>query len=569
MRTTHGRSARLICVSYFALLPVVGCAEEASNTALEVRSALNGTINFVAFDPVANPLCAQNQGAFRSKFTSAFTQHLVPLIVNNPSQLLLCLKDAILSGEVRFVEQNGRHADVQYPENIVLGMRENVPTNISCADSLGGPVCGSGGGENFVCRASIAESTVEDIAVIAAHEIAHKAWDHPFGIDHPNAVNMQMEKCVRDFAQGIAPSPNGRRRSQLNSAEVAMSQVGRELGTVAMPTYCALGRAISGFHGRLDAITGILGLGGVCKDLNTFATSQMTITGSSSAGTSFSDLCPSDQLAVGAAGTADDMVRSIGSFCAPKASVQGGLVTFSRNPLRGLTIGGSWERQCPRFHALKGLRMRGSSATVPRIEAVCQDVRDGKAVDQTALSRAGNAGQYRYLETCQTRGVMSGIASGSDDAAWVRSGGWCANVWNSSPFPFETIGPGEHIMPSHGGASVGGVLDRCPTGHALVGIRAHLNSLQLVGVEGRCAELTSWATGAATTPQSSLPLHGQSGTTVERLCPSGKFMNGWFIDTDLRVRGIAPLCRQVGSGTLANMEEIFQASIVTFSALLI
>jgi hypothetical protein len=359
---------------------------------------------------------------------------------------------------------------------------------------------------------------------------------------------------------------------------MTLAQVGGEGGGPKIPAHCGANEVMSGFWGLWSPGDGVVQLNGTCKSLSTSNTALLLGSGGFS-GSSFQDDCAGGEIAVGASGSADLGLRSIGAICAAQTTVQNGGSASTPHVPAGSSSGIAWQRRCPPFHALKGFRLR-SGDTVDRLELVCQDVRDGRNIDQSLLQRAGLTGEYRYIETCQSRAVMTGMMTSTNsevtpEIAVRRLGGWCANVWDAPfPMPFEPINDGRHVLPTHGGTSLNQppnwieAVDRCPAGQALIGLTAHSSLGIFAGIQGKCAEVEAWSNGAAG-PTSDLPFRGRTTIPVPRMCPSRNFMVGWSIDTDTTVHGVRPICRKFSNtGGVAIASEIFDGALSTLSSIL-
>jgi len=527
-----------------ALAALSGCSPLIEEERGEEKQPLNGTITWGGF---VGPVCNARRTEFQAAFQRAWDQFLIPGVTTEAARVTDCLKEAVLSDETFFP---GKHGEVTYPEEIMARMSENIPTRISCVDAAGG--CFSSGGEDFLCDPNFMDIPTLNLAGQSAHEISHHYWDHPgmemdYGASVPSAVYM----CFATLGTASPPIPGGIQRSNMGSTETTLAQVGLEGEQPVAPTYCSATQFLSGFYGTSsDAITA---LGGVCKALDSARTSDLPAAGQW-AGAVFRQTCSASEVAIGAFGKAGSALTAIGSLCASEADVRSGLAAFRNGLLAGNNTGRSWERRCPAFQALKGVRLR-AGAQVDRIELVCQDVRKPETIRQSVPPSLTVPGEWGYSENCQSRAVLTALETRIESNV-RRLGGRCQAV-SAVPRPAadsavalagsETV----HVLASHGGLDDVGTpnLDSCPADEAVVALQLYYDGRDVAGVRGICASIDGWSRRTPGTDLHPTTLRGRSTSTSDApMCASAEFLVGWTVQTgdDGYIRGVKPVCRRFG-----------------------
>ena len=546
-----------IVASFLVIGFAPGCSDSvtASADVVEARRSLNGTINWGTFDAtptIGDYDCAAAQTAFKAKFTDIFTNILKPRIVTNPSLMLECIKDAVLGGEVLL--SSGQHDEVTYPEYIMGRLADNIPSTVICSNAfIGAGYCQAGGiPESFTCGPDMAGVERVFGASVALHELSHRYYEHPgpYAEDYGASVPLALQNCIISVQNGESPAhPGMDRRDSFASTEATLAQVGNEGGADSLlADYCPVDKFINGFYGTTSGA--LNAVGGICKAFRGTATTDLPKAGAIS-GTTFRTTCLAGELAIGAWGRSNDLVNSIGSICATEDNIVtgNGFNTSTSRAENGSTTGYQWQRVCPAYQAMKGLRHRSSSAGINRLEIVCQDVRTPQNVDQSLVGTQ-TGGTYDYSENCQSRSVAMALVLNSVDTGGInRLGGWCDAVSPAnSSYPISAIvadGDGvalnadgsthsasSHILPSHGGVGGGPHVDHCPTGQALVGATIYKNSgYGMAGIVGKCADVLGWSSGT-TSATTSTPLRGVTTASSSQLeCPPQKFVSGWGIST--------------------------------------
>jgi hypothetical protein len=579
VRARAPRASQLF-ILLLSLEAMLGCGpSEPREVETRVAAALNGTIIWGEFPESSeiDPDCADVEEDYRALYTDIVVNVLKPNIVDNPAPMLACLKDAILGGE-DWMSEYDRHNDVTYPELIVRRLADNIPTVIGCHNQTG---CGSNGtpetGESFACGPDSLSNTPAQQAPVVLHEIAHRYAQHrgPHPEDMESSVPFVVQRCLGSVLAGENPPHTLiNRRATLGGTETTLAQVGPETFTPTTPTYCAADQYMVGLQGRTN-LTSLRSLGGVCRPFVGGSHASLPASGSTSGGTTFSSTCAANEVMVGASGLAGGGINAIRAHCAPVDAVRNG--STAHTPLSSFPSSGAaglaWERTCPPFQAVKGLRQRATASPVvpvqvARLELVCQDVRAPETIAHAALGPAGTPSIFTYYENCQSRSVALGLVMAVNeptagfnpqpgdllvdpDTVHVdRLGAWCEGAVPTAPAvgPVGTVAlagdgtalvgaqPGSqtsHVLPVHGGhfGNRTQYADRCPPSMALVGLRMYSDLQSVAGLQGECASVTGWSAGTTASTQFTT-LRGRSvGTPIDRHCPAQSFLVGWTIGT--------------------------------------
>jgi hypothetical protein len=517
----------------------------------EISQPLNGNLIFGATPGLCND--TTNKAAFRAKFTNAFTQWLKPNFFTSKATMTQCLKEAILSGE-EYHATHGKY-EVSYPEEVMRRLSENISTTIDCREGTGCSCNWGGPNERFTCDLGCKDAADSYVAAVSIHEIAHRTYTHPSDLPEESwvSVNQSVARCIETFAQGSTPPtpllpgpPNYTLRSALQR-EATLAQVGMEGGFAYAPSNCGSSSFVSGFFGSAASFVDSFGL--TCRPLSIQNTVNLNSAGGTG-GTPFTRTCGFGELAVGMRGGAGAWLDSVGLICMNEDTIGTGATTpVSNGSLAGGAGGVSWERRCPPFMALKGVRTRAASY-VDRLEFLCQDVRDPVRVHNSITELAGTSSTYHYLEQCQSESVITDLTLKRTASFVHRVGGVCEGVvhdGSSTGHKVVRSGLGGHVLPSHGGSGGEQVKDSCGAGRALVGLRMYFDSDTVAGIRGICANVGDW-TSQASMAVSFTPARGNAiGAAHDRQCPLGQMMVGAFTNTDDKVHGIKPTCRQFGN----------------------
>jgi hypothetical protein len=473
---------------------------------------------------------------------------IAPFVLADDSLLRQCLQDNFLSGGVTFQQE------ISYPEWILRRLKENMITTVECADLAGG---GAGQAQLGIAHEFITldrgfmadlvethgwEGARLRLAGIMLHEISHnKGYAHPvqdsalFANDNYHSVPVALYSCLTDIGEDGLIGDHNKRRSQLPQ-EATLAPVGLEGGQplFAGSAHCSGADFVTGVRGRSQGSINALGLRCTPPE-----GSPHNFKGpfGGSAGAAFDLGCLSGELAVGLHGTADPFINSVGMVCQSRAGVQQGS-TSGRffDPTVGGTAGLPWSRTCPKFQALKAVRMR-TATLVDRIELVCFDTGITPiSHDLTFMSAFGGGGNSRsvtYFEQCPTRAVMNGVETNS---GWAidRLSGSCESVFRARGGALTKggiFGP----VPGHGGAfglwTNSTKCDQVPgtSNSALIGLRLSHNGKAITSVANICTDdMRSWGNGTNVAARRVVGQTGAvNGTPMDVVCPAGKFPVGW------------------------------------------
>jgi hypothetical protein len=510
----------------------------------QTEAHLNGTINF-------GPGC---DSPHRELLRDTMNLVVFPIVRQDDSNLLKCLKDVPLTGGVTLGVGTGRE-EVTYPEFILRRMKENMPTSVDCDnlvnsdnEPIANAIATSATSEAMVFDRSFLnrmvdtfgwQGAIERIAGTFLHEIAHnKMYQHPTqggaleAVDNKFSVPVEASNCMIFAAFGGTGDPSGRDRSAL-SPETTLAPVGLENGTPIGPasTHCSGEDYIAGLWGRTSG-SAIDAIGIRCRNLNGADSFKQLFGGST--GSQFNLGCFSGELAVGVHGTADSVINSVGMVCQSRADI---LQDTLNNRFVDGTVGGTggmaWSRTCPKGLALKAVRLR-TGLLVDRMELVCYDpgvVPVSHDLNfQAPFGGPGNSSSRLYFEQCPGRAIMTGVEANSG-ALIDRLAGNCQTVARRS---------GNMLMldinvpiPGHGGwggtwANRSNCFNQSTLNSALIGLRLTHEGRSISSVANICTDdMRSWANGVMTPKRITGGTGSSSFTTADIQCPPGQFPVGW------------------------------------------
>ena len=484
---------------------------------VEISSALNGTVRF------PDTSCsASQQTTIQNAMAIAYANL-------NDARMTSCMRNAIIS----FYDA--------FPEQVVSDERQNMPTDIYCADLAPGvnaqaPAPYST--ERLTLDYGFLANTDARIASVILHEVAHnKGYIHPNNEgqqEYSYTVNEQIEKCSLSISSGASTAqPNGPRVDSL-TPETKLAPIGHAGGS-AYTIACFGGKVSKGLYGNSGSLVDSAGL--LCGPVGSAANGSTTHIGGSG-GNAFTQSCAADEVLVGALGRADQYVTSIGAICAKEADVRANSLAARTLAASGGTTGVSYTRRCPAGMFVRKISGKFSDF-VDRMEIGCQRLDGYEELDLSYPARVGAATGPLTWEDCAGRAALVGLTYEANASSVIRLGGSCAIVSGNS------VGSAVHQMPAHGPLLDGPTTGEqsCAAGSALVGLRFRAQTA-IDAVGGICANASAWRSGTSTT--TSLGLIGAaSGTVVTRTCPVGQFLTGWLIgESDSDVTSVQPICRQ-------------------------
>jgi len=545
------RRAGTLAVVMSALFSLSSGCSSNRNEVEQSSSALNGSL---FFDEPTDSVCIARRAEFQAAFQAAWP-YLIAEVKTDPTRLTACFKDALLSG---FVDQRPGSGST-FVEDIVSRLGEDLPTHILCAPYSDGFVgCSSSDGQHLQCDPHVIDNYPHDypLAGLVLHELSHHYWDHPSGDEYNASIPSVAYMCIATLHWVSTPVPADEyayRRSLASSAETTLPQVGLELESLIEPTYCATNDYVSGFYGSSSGLA-VDSLGAVCKTLGSSATTTLPIAGSFN-GTYYRNTCTSSEVAVGAWGRGVHELDAIGAVCAQEADVRNGGGAPQRTPAAGGQVSGIWERQCPPFQALKGLRLRAGNQ-VDRVELVCQDVRLPEEMRQHPAAAASTTGDFSYREQCQDHAVLTALETGADTNI-RRLGAYCriVDTGAGTAVTLRDSDPKRYrIMASHGAWGTNPALDECPAGQGLIGLKVYFDGDVMAGISGHCASISDWSSGATSAAAvSDTPVRGRvTNSSDSPACLPSEFLVGWTLkegpapDGFGFIHGVTPICRSFG-----------------------
>lgn len=480
-------------------------------------SGLNGTVRFPD-----SSCSASQQTTIRNAMAIAYTNV-------NDARMTSCMRNAIIS----FYDA--------FPEQVVSDVRQNMPTDIYCADLAPGvnaqaPAPFST--ERLTLDYDFLANTDDRIASVILHEVAHnKGYIHPNNEgqqEYSYTVNEQIEACSLSISSGASTArPNGPRLDSL-APETKLAPIGHTGGS-AYAIACFGGKVSKGIYGQSGSLVDSAGL--LCGPVGSAANGSTTHVGGAG-GNAFTQSCGADEVLVGIQGLADQYVTSIGAVCAKEADVRANIATTRSISATGGTTGTAYTRRCPTGMFVRKISGK-SSDFVDRMEIGCQRLDRYEELDLSYPARVGTATGPLTWEDCAGRAALVGLTYEADASSVIRLGGSCAIVSGNS------VGSAVHQMPAHGPLLNGPTTGEqsCAAGSVLVGLRFRAQTA-IDAVGGICANASAWRSGTGTTTNLGL-IGAASGTVVSRTCPVGQFLTGWLIaESDSDVASVQPICRQ-------------------------
>jgi hypothetical protein len=519
-----------------ALLAAGGCESPPAEVAT-IQSAMNGSrvlVNCFFFEP----------GDIDSALALA-----VPLVRDNPAAMTECMKDAILSFE-------NWNVNPAFPEDILGRVGANNTTFILCADI--GERSGTSTSEFPGVTEAVAldhdflfEGDVPRIAAVLVHEVSHtrgykhpKAPSFPAGVDRRDyfhSVPEQLEQCLHSQIVNGAAIPHGRRRSSF-SAETTLAKVGG-LGGANFELGCPSAHWAHALNVRTGDLVDNIGLG--CRSPFSGHTVDTATTGGG--GGSFVGRleCFPGEVLVGMHGRAGEKVDAVGPICASVEEVRNGGSQVFRDPTAGGGGGVPWDRLCPRFMALRGLRGK-SGNLVDQLELDCRNINrsDSPIVGNiTRIAPPATGNNHKSLERCAGRSALVGLTVSSGNLV-DRLGGLCREVATVSGVDRlnNTVDP--HIMASNGGEGGGANELLCGLGEAVVGLQGRSGDL-VDAIGPVCANTVTWTDLSFFPETHDGPVAGGGGGGPYRtMCPRGQLLVGWEVSfTIAGVFTLVPQCR--------------------------
>jgi len=267
--------------------------------------AINGTVTF----PNNSGCNADQQQRVRDVMQVVRTA-----VVNDPSALTACLRDAVTSPSW------GHSA-----EHIVSRLLQNLPTEVQCDNSNPGRTYGQDNWINAHAPLSIADerivfdrtflmdatNTTARLGSVLLHEVMHNKGDtHTFDTEYRHSVNEQVERCFRDIT-GDQTFDLARRSTMPTESELQTfgSDGVDEPYAIACPTSAPMAGQSIATTTTIFSTNGVISQGQLqrlqvrCRAANG---STVTTAGTAgSGGTLATDDCPQGEVVVGVRGYAD------------------------------------------------------------------------------------------------------------------------------------------------------------------------------------------------------------------------------------------------------------------------
>ena len=468
---------------------------------------------------------------------------------------LACLKDAVVT------ETFGAT-----PEQVLLRLRDDVPTRVICQDIVcGGPGflgCAgvTDGEEVFTIKNDHARNGMPSaVAATIVHEVAHrKGFGHPGSsarLDYPFTVPVQAATCVQNLVA------DGLDRSDA-PGDTELAPIGG-IGGENFQRRCRRGQLVSGMNVvSADLVNGI----SVHCDGG-----DLPRVGSNNDSTRTLDRrCSPDRRVVALRAQFGDrpgspptsVVSYLAMACARVVDLN---ADIENPPVNWRYLGGSGGdpggvRQCPTGMAVNGI-LGHAGARVDEIRVLCEDVDGISLPNPHALTLAGSRTGRGKIGFCLGRGVMTalyGHSGGSID----RLGGSCHPTRGASIFGLpEVIGGNatRHVFDWSGGNGGLPFTLACREGDALVGIATRGGSTSVDAVQGTCVDPAEWSSQSSTVAHRQTGFRGRpSGAITSLTCPRSEYLVGletWAAKTvhaEPTVQGVVPHCR------LINYQPILQ-----------
>jgi len=524
---------------------VGGCAVELDSSNLELGEKSSAFVDDIRF-PIDHYCSAEERDKIRAAADVALAN------LNDPD-MLTCLVNHGLSAA------RGRSA-----EFILAQMKQDVPTRIKCRDNLDANAGAPRGinDEMVLFKTSyLATATIEEMAGVFLHELAHnKGYTH-LGLDELNGtgdleyqfcVNEQLESCSvaisagdyhPDYGLGDVPDARGTHVGGHKRA----SQLGPVGGIKGKPhdDLCETGKFASGYRGYYDDV-GINSLAFTCREPDGTNSHTTTYRGDEEGSGSFVDECPSGYLLVGFMGSDDGTMRRLRGLCRDIDHIASSTDALYYMGYRGVDDGHTFKRLCPNGQAVKGIKTYSDSNAVYGLTLSCEDIDKRSAQNTYSAGMAGRAVGQEYRERCARSAVMTGIFGRAGNEV-DRLGGVCDQVSDKGDY-VELDGS---AMPLSGrGSDEGGSAwapDECPANQALVGLEIRSGE-RVNNIRGVCANVQQWSNDDPTPAQSFLVGHGgDDGTRDTYMCARNYFLHGWQLwieehNGTERVFGLKPHC---------------------------
>jgi hypothetical protein len=486
------------------------------------------------------------------------------------TQFVSCMKKAIFS------------ATYTYPEQLLQLLREDTPTTIECVPGTSGnadPETINLGAQDFETakfrEANQGQPAANIMGEVLIHELAHTKGRFllPRGNGHPgpdcgaNCIERQLvvtnnvSSCLSDIIPhdwSFDPAPHiipDRDVMAAATGEVTLSPVGTVYGhEQADENICFLPEKGIGIVGRSGSFLNALGM--YCRNMSDGVEGANSATGG--AGTEFQFKCPANEVLIGLRGRAGAFLDAVQPVCALSTSVAAGGTSTNvpSPPTFGGSGGATFERMCPAFQVVKGVRLR-TSDVVRRIDVLCQRhdlFRDSWSTPGTLLGGTGGAAMDD--EHCPSRSVMDKLWGVGDDAnnGLLRLGAGCAKVTTACHGCQVTVSSGSsnvnHMLPFRGfhpieGTGVGLTGQCSGTDGVLVGLTTWRSSGAVRAVRGICATASLWSTLSSTTTFNTAQVGTPPVGSVAQsfTCPAPSFLTGWRIVEDPNLMSITPRCR--------------------------
>lgn len=520
---------------------VAGCDEaesidadwDAESDASDGALRINGEVDF-------GPGCTPSE---QGRISDAMG--LITASLESSDDYLECVKSAVLTAD-----------DGATAEELVERLRENMPTSIECSDvvcndpnTAGCAGVGIPTEDISLQRSYLLNADIESIAGLIVHEVGHnKGLGHPgtwFEPDSRFRAIRQLQECMR------ADEPAGLARDAAEG-DTELARVGGEGGSpfeLACPGG-HIGRGLvvdssSSYVNRLALRCDVSTTGSVGRFRDSIWSRNRT--------------CPAGEVLVGVKGRAGSILGRLSMICADEDDVVAEQMTVGAQRWVGgnSQSGTDFERRCPAGMAVKRLRGR-SGSRIDQLRVGCEAYPVSARGQNELQPVVGTTTGSPIEDHCMGFGVLTGIW-GSSGGAVDRLGGRClstvSNFWGVPDLDDDAAYQSIEAVGGEGGNNFD---DSCPTGQAVVGLRARTGSL--VGrVQAICSDVSQWSSTSGTPAISYTPYRGTGGgTTTNQICPQGKFVVGmrtWASKTvhaTPTVNGFAPVCRRVGFPMVAS-----------------
>jgi hypothetical protein len=547
-------ATRLVVVSGLCL--VFGACDMAAEG--ENADQVEGTQEALNGVATVDPSCA----AYRSKITSAMSMAYTQL---NDSRMLPCLKDSMLVWP-----------GFGYPERVLAQMPSSAATIVKCGDWERTTACQSNPETICLSNNDATLRPVANMAGLILHEVAHMRGYSHAGY-YNQSFNEQLEACAYSISQGDNPAHGNLLARSKYKYETELASVGGADDGDGSRFYagCNTTEFVGGWDVRTSS--NLSGLRLRCRTSGG-AETVMPWQPSSSAGTTTTQNCSSDELLVGIHGKADTDINGVGVICQRRSSVAGGSASGRRTiPAVGGVTGVAFERMCPVGMAVRSIRGRlavTSPSSILRLRPMCESV---KAPVTQLHAPAGTIGQaspaWREERACADHGAINGLTSASIPGLatplLTLLYGHCTatdtvfKTVNGQPavdYVVERTPTAKTWLPAEGTAYQlqTGMVDTsadCANGSAFVGVRGYVKNGFIAGVRGMCAPIATWSDlDREPAPGKVLStLHGTTGgaSATDVLCPRGAFVSGLDLGRDNAtvdansLRSIGVICRQL------------------------